>query len=124
MVLIVCLFLRTSCSLVCNLVEGGVQAIFSSSDCVLATHINSICDDLDIPDIGIGRSKQDFSINVHPSQKDVNRAFIDVIQYLNWTKFGILYEKDHGKSLQLFDEVLIHMIPLKFKLMNKKLSNI
>lgn len=81
----------------CNLIEGGVQAIFSSSDSVLATHINSICDDLDIPDIGIGRSNQDFSINVHPSQQDVNRAFIDVIKYLNWTKFGILYEKDYGR---------------------------
>jgi len=63
----------------------------------LATHINSICDVLDIPGIGIGRSTQYFSINVHPSQQHVNRAFVDVIRYLNWTKFGILYEKDHGK---------------------------
>ncbi|XP_034478110.1 glutamate receptor ionotropic, kainate 2 [Drosophila innubila] len=81
---------------VCKLIHVGVQAIFSPSNSVLATHINSICDDLDIPDIGIGRSTQDFSINVHPSQEHVNRAFVDVIRYLNWTKFGILYEKDHG----------------------------
>ncbi|EDV98849.1 GH13546, partial [Drosophila grimshawi] len=81
---------------VCSLIEGGAQAIFSPTDSVLATHINSICDDLDIPDIGIGRSTQEFSINVHPSQQYINRAFIDVIQYLNWTRFGILYEKDHG----------------------------
>ncbi|XP_032294105.1 glutamate receptor ionotropic, kainate 2 isoform X2 [Drosophila virilis] len=81
---------------VCNLIEGGVQAIFSPTDSFLATHINSICDDLDIPDIGISRSAQKFSINVHPSQQHINRAFIDVIRYLNWTRFGILYEKDHG----------------------------
>ncbi|XP_030246543.1 glutamate receptor ionotropic, kainate 1-like, partial [Drosophila navojoa] len=81
---------------VCNLIEYGVQAIFSPADSLLATHINSICDDLDIPDIGIGRSAQEFSINVHPSQQYINQAFIDVIRYLNWTRFGILYEKDHG----------------------------
>ncbi|XP_017853495.1 glutamate receptor ionotropic, kainate 2 isoform X4 [Drosophila busckii] len=81
---------------VCSLVEGGVQAIFSPTDSHLATHINSICDDLDIPDIGVGRSNQDFSVNIHPSQEYVNRAFLDVIHYLNWTRFGILYEKDYG----------------------------
>ncbi|XP_032584784.1 glutamate receptor ionotropic, kainate 2 isoform X5 [Drosophila mojavensis] len=81
---------------VCNLIEYGVQALFSPTDSLLATHINSICDDLDIPDIGIGRSAQEFSINVHPSQQYINQAFIDVIRYLNWTRFGILYEKDHG----------------------------
>ncbi|XP_033250265.1 glutamate receptor ionotropic, kainate 2 isoform X2 [Drosophila miranda] len=79
---------------VCRLVQVGVQAIFSPTDSVLATHINSICDALDIPDIG--RSTHDFSINVHPSQQYVNNAFIDVIRYLNWTRFGILYEKDYG----------------------------
>ncbi|XP_022217531.1 glutamate receptor ionotropic, kainate 2 isoform X2 [Drosophila obscura] len=79
---------------VCRLVQVGVQAIFSPTDSVLATHINSICDALDIPDIG--RSIHDFSINVHPSQQYVNNAFIDVIRYLNWTRFGILYEKDYG----------------------------
>ncbi|KAH8376031.1 hypothetical protein KR093_005603, partial [Drosophila rubida] len=81
---------------VCNLIQIGVQAIFSPSNSAMATHINSICEDLDIPDIGISRSTRDFSINVHPSQQYVNYAFIDVIRYLNWTKFGILYEKDHG----------------------------
>ncbi|EDW79998.2 uncharacterized protein Dwil_GK12298 [Drosophila willistoni] len=79
---------------VCSLVRTGVQALFSPTDYVLSTHINSICDALDIPDIG--RSPQDFSINVHPSQQYVNHAFVDVIRYLNWTKFGILYEKEYG----------------------------
>ncbi|XP_030379400.1 glutamate receptor ionotropic, kainate 2 [Scaptodrosophila lebanonensis] len=83
---------------VCSQVERGVQAIFSPTDSVLATHINSICDALDIPDIErrSDTKTQEFSINVHPSQQYVNHAFIDVIRYLNWTKFGILYEKDYG----------------------------
>ncbi|XP_051862237.1 glutamate receptor ionotropic, kainate 2 isoform X2 [Drosophila albomicans] len=81
---------------VCNLIHIGVQAIFSPSNSALAAHINSICAELDIPDIGTGRSTQEFSINVHPSKQYVNYAFIDVIQYLNWTRFGILYEKNYG----------------------------
>jgi len=83
-------------TLVCKLVHVGVQAIFSPTDSVLATHINSICDALDIP--SIGRSAHDFAINVYPSQQYVNQAFNDVIHYLNWTRFGILHEKDYGKS--------------------------
>ncbi|KAH8385421.1 hypothetical protein KR009_001755, partial [Drosophila setifemur] len=79
---------------VCKLVDVGVQAVFSPTDSVLATHIHSICDALDIPDIG--RSADDFSINVFPSQQLVNQAFIDVILYLNWTRFGILHEKQYG----------------------------
>nr|XP_036674145.1 glutamate receptor ionotropic, kainate 2 isoform X2 [Drosophila suzukii] len=79
---------------VCKLVHVGVQAIFSPTDSVLATHINSICDALDIP--SIGRSAHDFAINVYPSQQYVNQAFNDVIHYLNWTRFGILHEKDYG----------------------------
>ncbi|XP_043657335.1 glutamate receptor ionotropic, kainate 2 isoform X1 [Drosophila teissieri] len=79
---------------VCKLIRVGVQAIFSPTDSVLATHINSICDALDIP--SIGRSAHDFSINVYPSQQYVNYAFNDVIQYLNWTRFGILHEKENG----------------------------
>ncbi|XP_039496514.1 glutamate receptor ionotropic, kainate 2 isoform X4 [Drosophila santomea] len=79
---------------VCKLIRVGVQAIFSPADSVLATHINSICDALDIPNIG--RSAHDFSINVYPSQEYVNYAFNDVIQYLNWTRFGILHEKENG----------------------------
>ncbi|XP_044316567.1 glutamate receptor ionotropic, kainate 2 isoform X3 [Drosophila rhopaloa] len=79
---------------VCKLVHVGVQAVFSPTDAALATHINSICDALDIP--SIGRSAHDFSINVYPSQQYVNQAFIDVIHYLNWTRFGILHEKNFG----------------------------
>lgn len=81
--------------LVCNLLRVGVQAVFSPTDSVLATHINSICDALDIPNIG--RSAHDFSINVYPSKEYVNQAFIDVIRYLNWTRFGILHEREYGK---------------------------
>ncbi|KAH8342593.1 hypothetical protein KR084_011375, partial [Drosophila pseudotakahashii] len=79
---------------VCKLVGVGVQAVFSPTDSALATHINSICDALDIPNIG--RSAHDFSINVYPSQQYVNQAFNDVIHYLNWTRFGILQEKEYG----------------------------
>lgn len=34
---------------VCELVEGGVQALFGPTDHVLGLHVHSICDALDIP---------------------------------------------------------------------------
>ncbi|XP_070138560.1 glutamate receptor ionotropic, kainate 2 isoform X2 [Drosophila bipectinata] len=79
---------------ICKLIHSGVQAVFCPTDSTLATHIHSICDALDIPDIG--RSPHDFSINIYPSRQFVNQAFIDLINYLNWTRFGILHEKKYG----------------------------
>ncbi|XP_041674486.1 glutamate receptor ionotropic, kainate 2 isoform X1 [Drosophila eugracilis] len=96
---------------VCKLINVGVQAVFSPTDTILATHINSVCDALDIP--SIGRSVHDFSLNVFPSQQYVNQAFNDVIHYLNWTRFGILHEKKHGiinlKQLSRSIQCEVHM---------------
>lgn len=38
----------------CDLVEGGVHAIFGPSDHLLGMHIDSICDALDIPHLKTG----------------------------------------------------------------------
>lgn len=40
-------------------------------------------------------SKQ-LSINLHPSQENMNRAFKDLMSFLNWTKVAIIYEEDYG----------------------------
>ena len=84
----------------------GVQAIFGPSDPTLGTHIHSICDALDIPYLETRidiissslnqQSPREFSINLHPSYDYVNLAFQDVIRYLNWTRIGVLFEKDYG----------------------------
>lgn len=88
--------------LACQQVRFGVQAVFGPSDPVIGSHVHSICDALDIPHLESrldldGRSKE-FSINLHPSRSLLNRAFLDVVRFLNWTKMAVVYEESHGKS--------------------------
>ncbi|XP_039967676.1 glutamate receptor ionotropic, kainate 2 isoform X2 [Bactrocera tryoni] len=89
-----------ACQKVCALIESGIHAIFGPFNAVLGVHIHSICDALDIPHIESRLSHKvantEFSINLYPAKEYVNLAFEDIIRYLNWTKAGILYEKDFG----------------------------
>lgn len=156
---------------VCELVEGGVQAIFGPSDPVLGLHIHSICDALDIPhletrpDLDLGgsanenapdgdgpaihvnalprdtstdaplppvassfyyasdnnsiapgnqqqqqqpmppprthgeRTRRRFAINLYPAQHLINAALLDVVQYLNWTRFAVVFEGNDGTQI-------------------------
>ena len=37
-----------------------------------------------------------YSINVYPPVDLINKAFMDVMFFLNWTKVAIIYEEDQG----------------------------
>ncbi|XP_054745822.1 glutamate receptor ionotropic, kainate 1-like [Anastrepha obliqua] len=91
-----------ACQKVCTQIKSGVQAVFGPFNAILGSHIHSICDALDIPHletrIDLDVAKTEFSINLHPTQDYVNTAFEDVIRYLNWTRAGILYERDYVKT--------------------------
>ncbi|KAJ3629294.1 hypothetical protein MTP99_013692 [Tenebrio molitor] len=80
--------------------EFGVQAIFGPSDPILGAHIQSICEALDVPHlearIDFEPLSKEFSINLHPSQEHMNKAFKDLMTFLNWTKVAIIYEEDYG----------------------------
>ncbi|XP_031355703.1 glutamate receptor ionotropic, kainate 1-like [Photinus pyralis] len=83
----------------CRQMEYGVQAIFGPSDPVLGAHIQSICEALDVPHlearIDFEPFSKELSINLHPSQELMNKAFRDLMTYLNWTKVAIIYEEDY-----------------------------
>lgn len=87
----------------CRQMEFGVQAIFGPSDPLLGAHIQSICEALDVPHlearIDFEPVSKEFSINLHPSQDHMNRAFKDLMTFLNWTKVAIIYEEDYGKTI-------------------------
>lgn len=87
---------------VCHQMESGVQAVFGPSDPVLGAHIQSICEALDIPHIesriDLEPLSKELSINLHPSQENMNKAYKDLMTFLNWTKVAIIYEEDYGKS--------------------------
>lgn len=40
-----------------------------------------------------------YSINVYPPIDVINKAFMDVMFFLNWTKVAIIYEEDQGLLL-------------------------
>ncbi|XP_043673080.1 glutamate receptor ionotropic, kainate 2-like isoform X7 [Vespula pensylvanica] len=84
----------------CHQVKHGVQAVFGPSDPILGQHIHSICDALDIPHLearlDLDAEAKEFSINLHPAQSLLNGAYQDVMEFLNWTKVGIIYEEDYG----------------------------
>lgn len=86
----------------CLQIDFGIQAIFGPTDPLLGSHIQSICEALDIPHVearlDFDTSPKEFSINLHPAQKFMNNAYKDLIIYLNWTKVAIIYEDDFGKS--------------------------
>lgn len=79
-----------------------MQAIFGPSDPILGAHIQSICEALDVPHlearIDFEPISKELSINLHPSQEHMNKAFKDVMAFLNWTKVAIIYEEDYGKT--------------------------
>ncbi|XP_060534775.1 glutamate receptor ionotropic, kainate 2 [Cylas formicarius] len=84
----------------CRQMEYGVQAIFGPSDPILGAHIQSICEALDVPHlearIDFEPLSKELSINLHPSQENMNKAFKDLMNFLNWTKVAIIYEEDYG----------------------------
>ncbi|KAJ8924616.1 hypothetical protein NQ315_000766 [Exocentrus adspersus] len=83
----------------CRQMEFGVQAIFGPSDPILGAHIQSICEALDVPHlearIDFEPLSKELSINLHPSQEHMNKAFKDLMAFLNWTKVAIIYEEDY-----------------------------
>nr|CAI5842075.1 unnamed protein product [Callosobruchus analis] len=88
----------------CQLVGSGVYAVFGPSDPMLGAHIQSICDSLDIPhletrpdaDVRDLAHRREFSINLHPAHQLLNQAFLDVMNFLNWTKVAVIYEEKYG----------------------------
>lgn len=84
----------------CRLLGLGVHAIFGPSDPLLASHIQSICNALGIPHmearLDIDTRLKIFSTNLYPSHEDMNRAYKDMMTFLNWTKAAIVYEEDFG----------------------------
>ncbi|CAB4057537.1 GRIN [Lepeophtheirus salmonis] len=85
---------------VCELLDNGIVSLFGPTDLLLGSHIQNLCDALDIPHLearmDIEDSFKEFSINLHPSQDVMNKAYKDLMVFLNWTNAAILYEDDFG----------------------------
>ncbi|CAF0837193.1 unnamed protein product [Adineta ricciae] len=102
---------------VCSLVhQRRVQGIFGPPYPEIATLVHSICYHVDIPFINVCSSCYDaesfdeetsediehiprrdrMSINLYPSNQDLNVAFHNLTHKLKWRKFLIIYDMDSG----------------------------
>ncbi|XP_028981864.1 glutamate receptor ionotropic, kainate 2 [Diachasma alloeum] len=84
----------------CKQLSRSVQGIFGPSDPLLGAHIQSICEALDVPHLearmDFEPTFKEFSINLYPSQDHLNKAFKDLMSFLNWTRVAIIYEENYG----------------------------
>ncbi|XP_044594070.1 glutamate receptor ionotropic, kainate 2 isoform X10 [Cotesia glomerata] len=84
----------------CKQLSRSVQGIFGPSDPLLGAHIQSICEALDVPHLearmDFEPAFKEFSINLYPAQDHLNKAFKDLMSFLNWTKVAIIYEENYG----------------------------
>ncbi|KAL2715719.1 hypothetical protein V1478_015417 [Vespula squamosa] len=87
--------------LACKQLSRSVQGIFGPSDPLLGAHIQSICEALDVPHlearVDFEPTFKEFSINLYPAQDHLNKAFKDLMSFLNWTRVAIIYEEDYGE---------------------------
>ena len=72
--------LLTPCNLqICHQVSHGIQALFGPNDFILGSHVQSLCDALDIPHLearpDIDNSYKESSLNLQPSQDIMNQAY-------------------------------------------------
>lgn len=85
----------------CKQLSRSVQGIFGPSDPLLGAHIQSICEALDVPHlearVDFEPTFKEFSINLYPAPDHLNKAFKDLMSFLNWTRVAIIYEEDYGK---------------------------
>lgn len=79
-----------------------MQALFGPSDGTLGTHIQSICEALDVPHIEARSDAEpvpkEFSINLYPAPRYTAQAFQDLLSFLGWSRMAVIYEDETGKT--------------------------
>ncbi|XP_053623166.1 glutamate receptor ionotropic, kainate 2 [Plodia interpunctella] len=86
----------------CLQIKSGAVAIFSSAGPLLGSTLGAMCRTLHTPHFVVAVQRMftrnetnEFTVNLYPARELVNKAFLDLISYLNWTKIGLIYE-DYG----------------------------
>ncbi|XP_011690717.1 PREDICTED: glutamate receptor ionotropic, kainate 2-like isoform X2 [Wasmannia auropunctata] len=83
----------------CELVNNGVTGLFGPQDKTTASHIQSMCDILDIPHIAArwdSEPKRGNVINLYPHPDALSMVFQDLIIEYKWKEYAILYDNVDG----------------------------
>ncbi|XP_032457761.1 glutamate receptor ionotropic, kainate 2 isoform X2 [Nasonia vitripennis] len=85
---------------VCHLLKTGIAAIFGPQSAHTASHVQSICDTMEIPHL---ETRWDFRlkregclVNLYPHPTTLSKAYVDLVKAMGWKSFTIIYENNEG----------------------------
>ncbi|TRY76305.1 hypothetical protein TCAL_06372 [Tigriopus californicus] len=85
---------------VCRDLQMGIAGVFGPQSGVTASHVQSICDALEVPHIETRWDyrlvREDYSVNLHPYPQALGQAYADMVTAMNWKSCLILYEESEG----------------------------
>ncbi|KAM3955105.1 glutamate receptor ionotropic, kainate 2, partial [Aphomia sociella] len=86
----------------CLQIKSGAVALFSSAGPLLGSTLSAMCKSLHTPHFKLApehyfsyNQTDTFTINLYPPRDLIDKAFLDLANYLNWTRMGVIYE-DYG----------------------------
>ncbi|XP_026823599.1 glutamate receptor ionotropic, kainate 2 isoform X2 [Ooceraea biroi] len=82
-------------NIACELLSSKVAGIFGPQDKSTASHIQSMCDTLDIPHIAARwdpKPKRGNTINLYPHPDKLSMVFYDLVKEYKWKEYAILYD--------------------------------
>ncbi|XP_037896412.1 glutamate receptor ionotropic, kainate 1-like [Glossina fuscipes] len=85
---------------VCGLLNVGVAAIFGPQSSHTASHVQSICDNMEIPHLEnrweYRLRRESCLVNLYPHPNILSKAYVDIVKYWGWRTFTIIYESNDG----------------------------
>ncbi|XP_018404443.1 PREDICTED: glutamate receptor ionotropic, kainate 2-like [Cyphomyrmex costatus] len=85
-------------SKVCDLVEPGIAGVFGPQEKIIAEHVQSICDAIEVPHISVREDldqsfkQRGIGLNLYPHVNSLSRIYNQLVTELKWKTFAILYE--------------------------------
>nr|CAD7443084.1 unnamed protein product [Timema bartmani] len=84
----------------CHLLRSGVAAIFGPQSGQTASHVQSICDTMEIPHLetrwDYRLRRESCLVNLYPHPTTLSKAYVDLVKAWGWKSFTIIYENNEG----------------------------
>ncbi|XP_076267894.1 kainate-type ionotropic glutamate receptor subunit 1D [Rhynchophorus ferrugineus] len=109
---------------VCHLLRTGVAAIFGPQSPHTASHVQSICDTMEIPHLetrwDYRLRRESCLVNLYPHPTTLSKAYVDLVKAWGWKSFTIIYENNEG--LVRLQELLKAHGPYEFPITVRQLG--
>ncbi|KAI5699759.1 hypothetical protein M8J75_008315 [Diaphorina citri] len=85
---------------VCHLLRTGVAAVFGPQSSQTASHVQAICDTMEIPHLetrwDYRLRRESCLVNLYPHPNTLSKAYVDLVKAWGWKSFTIIYETNEG----------------------------